>query len=183
MLAVCASGGDVIAALVGAPHGVVVVVSDEIASPEVLGEIAGWSGGARVLVMASDTSAQREVELVGFGVGAVLRFGASQPETLRAVEALLAGTAVVSVEALGLIAASPMPEGPPMLTGRQRQVLELLATGQSTQQIASRLVVTPSTVKTHLRVIGERFGLAGQRALAVNAHRLLNPDVAVTLSE
>lgn len=37
------------------------------------------------------------------------------------------------------------------LTDQERRVLRLLAAGRSTQEIAQTLVVSPNTVKTHLR--------------------------------
>jgi DNA-binding CsgD family transcriptional regulator len=46
--------------------------------------------------------------------------------------------------------------------------------GHTTAQIAQELVVTPSTVKTHIRHIQERFGVPGQLALVANARSLLS---------
>jgi DNA-binding NarL/FixJ family response regulator len=52
------------------------------------------------------------------------------------------------------------------LTRRQVDVLELAAQGLSNSEIAMRLGVTESTVKTHLRAAYERLG-ATSRAHAV----------------
>jgi PAS domain S-box-containing protein len=40
---------------------------------------------------------------------------------------------------------------PAMLTAREREVLAVVAEGQTSQQIAERLVISPETVKSHLR--------------------------------
>lgn len=52
------------------------------------------------------------------------------------------------------------------LTPRQRQVLGLIASGSSTVEIASRLVVQPDTASRHVKDILARLG-ARSRAHAV----------------
>lgn len=44
------------------------------------------------------------------------------------------------------------------LTGREREVLRLLAAGLSNQRIAEQLVITPATVKYHTRGIRTKLG-------------------------
>ncbi len=48
-------------------------------------------------------------------------------------------------------AANPEPRPVRLLTGRERTVLALIATGRETQEIAETLYVSPSTVRTHVR--------------------------------
>lgn len=102
---------------------------------------------------------------------------APRREVLRAVCDVIIGRSVVSAAGVRFLADERIEPGPHAFTVRQREVLELLADGLSTAQIAERLVVTPSTVKTHLSRLGGRLGLSGQRALAVNASALLARDV------
>ena len=173
----CVSGPALLAAVCEMPAGVI-VATDEIGPPGLFGEVCARSPESRMLVLTSVDAPERDAALVRCGVLAVIPARSSRRETVRAVGELLEGRTVVSAEALGVIIAAPRVDGPG-LTGRQREVLELLAVGQTTAQIAERLVVTPSTVKTHLRVIGERFGVSGHRALAVNARRLLDDATPV----
>ena len=52
------------------------------------------------------------------------------------------------------------------LTPRERQVLDLLAQGMTNRQIADALVISPNTVKRHLKAIFEKLGV-NTRAAAV----------------
>jgi DNA-binding CsgD family transcriptional regulator len=54
----------------------------------------------------------------------------------------------------------------PKVTPRELEVLELVADGLSTREIARRLWVTEETVKTHVRRLHDRLG-AKTRAHAV----------------
>lgn len=58
--------------------------------------------------------------------------------------------------------------GMPELSGRQREVLRLVAEGYSNAEIARRLFVAESTVRKHLENIYERLGV-GTRTAAVAA--------------
>lgn len=46
------------------------------------------------------------------------------------------------------------------LTRREREVLALIAAGQTNREMAERLVVSPETVKTHVRHVLGKLGVA-----------------------
>jgi two-component system nitrate/nitrite response regulator NarL len=54
----------------------------------------------------------------------------------------------------------------PTLSAREREVLELVATGLSAPEVARRLNLSTTTVKTHLQRLYEKLGV-GDRAAAV----------------
>ena len=61
---------------------------------------------------------------------------------------------------------------PAGLTGRQVDVLELLAEGLTNAEIAARLVVSTRTVDHHVSAILTRLGLSSRREVARIATRL-----------
>jgi|GEM_PF-848209 len=66
-----------------------------------------------------------------------------------------------------------MARASPRITRREREVLKLVANGQSTKQIAGSLFISENTVETHRRRLLEKFGVSNSTALASEAHRLM----------
>ena len=63
-------------------------------------------------------------------------------------------------------------EGPPTITDRQRQVIELIAAGCSNEEVASRLGISPRTAKAHSDVLRQKLGCARRRQIP-SAYRTL----------
>jgi DNA-binding CsgD family transcriptional regulator len=64
-----------------------------------------------------------------------------------------------------------------MLTGREREIARLAATGSTSRAIAERLSLSPRTVDTHLSRIYRKLALPSRAALA----RLLAVDTQKTI--
>jgi PAS domain S-box-containing protein len=58
------------------------------------------------------------------------------------------------------------------LTPRELQVLQLAADGHSGRRIAERLVISPSTIKTHFNHIYEKLGMSDRSSAVATAMRL-----------
>jgi ATP/maltotriose-dependent transcriptional regulator MalT len=56
------------------------------------------------------------------------------------------------------------------LTGRELEVLALIAKGLSNEQVATRLVVADTTVKTHVNRIFAKLGASSRAQLVVLAY-------------
>jgi ATP/maltotriose-dependent transcriptional regulator MalT len=63
----------------------------------------------------------------------------------------------------------------PIVTDRQRQVVELIASGCSNDEIGERLGISPRTAKAHCDVLRQKLGVARRRQIPV-AYRLLTGD-------
>jgi NarL family two-component system response regulator LiaR len=88
----------------------------------------------------------------------------SADELAQAIRAAHAGRSTLSPEAAqALVHAASQPPAPGLdLTEREREVLALMIEGLNNTQIAGRLTVSPSTVKSHVSNILSKFGVASR---------------------
>ncbi len=88
----------------------------------------------------------------------------SADELVWAIRAAHAGRATLSPEAAqALVETSNLPPSPGRdLTEREREVLALMIEGLNNTQIAGRLTVSPSTIKSHVSNILAKLGVASR---------------------
>ncbi len=117
------------------------------------------------------------------GARGYLLKGAEQEEIERAVRSVAAGEAVfgpgVAQRVLAQLTAPPRREDPfPQLTPREREVLDLLATGRSPREVANRLGLAPKTVGNVVSNILTKLRLTdrGQAAIVARRAGLGTPD-------
>jgi NarL family two-component system response regulator LiaR len=99
--------------------------------------------------------------------------GVSASELAQAIQAAYAGRPTISSEATeALIHAVSQDAAPvPDLTEREHEVLLLMVEGLNNTQIAGRLVVRPSTVKSHVSSILAKLGVASRSEAVAMAVR------------
>ena len=88
----------------------------------------------------------------------------SADELVRAIRAAHAGRATLSTEAAqALVESANQPAAPGLdLTEREREVLALMIEGLNNTQIAGKLSVSPSTIKSHVSNILAKLGVASR---------------------
>lgn len=102
---------------------------------------------------------------------------AGHEDVANAVRAVVGGQAVfgsgVAARMLAFFSADPAPDSAvypfPQLTAREREVLELLATGRRTSEIAASLFLSPKTISNQLTAIFTKLGVADRTAAVVRA--------------
>jgi DNA-binding NarL/FixJ family response regulator len=133
-----------------------------------------------VVVLTTYADDDSIVAALSAGAAGYLTKDAARDDIRRAIEAAAAGQAVLdpSVQAALLkaarqgVARPPVPAAAPDgLTEREVEVLALIASGLSNQEIAERLYVAETTVKTHVNRIFAKTGSRDRAQAAVYAHR------------
>jgi len=136
--------------------------------------------GVAVVVLTTYADDDSIVAALSAGAAGYLTKDAARDDIRRAVEAAAAGQAVLdpSVQAALLKAAQQAVGRPPAsavppdgLTEREVEVLVLIASGLSNHEIAARLFVAETTVKTHVNRIFAKTGSRDRAQAAVYAHR------------
>lgn len=95
-----------------------------------------------------------------------------QKELEHSVQQFLAAIAQLSSSGV----TSPAPDSPPsslllQLTAREREVLRLLASGSSTTVIATKLFISPATVRNHVHNILRKLGVKNRFEATIIALR------------
>ncbi len=98
------------------------------------------------------------------GAIAYLLKDVSADDLVRAIRAAHAGRATLSPEAAqALVETANQPPLPGLdLTEREREVLSLMVEGLNNTQIAGRLTVSPSTIKSHVSNVLSKLGVASR---------------------
>ncbi|HNO68619.1 MAG TPA: response regulator transcription factor, partial [Pseudomonadota bacterium] len=109
--------------------------------------------------------------------------GSGLSDLLRAVRVVLDGGQFLGAELAAIVSpAASLPDAPEddleRLTPREREVLQLVAEGQTNRQIASRLGLSPKTVDSHRTNLMRKLGLHDAQGVTRFAVRrgLISPE-------
>jgi DNA-binding NarL/FixJ family response regulator len=131
----------------------------------------------KVIMLSMHQDEQRVVESIRAGAAGYLMKDVAVAEVATAIEQVLRGDIFISPSApktVSRILANSQCETSPLslLTARQREILQLIAEGQSTKEIGYRLSLSTKTVETHRRLLMDRLDIhdvAGLARFAVRA--------------
>ncbi|MFC9619120.1 response regulator [Streptomyces sp. NPDC056930] len=133
-----------------------------------IAELTGRGARSKVLVLTTYDTDSDTLPAIEAGATGYLLKDAPRDELFNAVRAAADGRTVLSpAVASRLISRVRTPAAQnESLSGREREVLELVAKGTSNREIAAELFISEATVKTHLTHIFAKLG-AKDRAAAV----------------
>jgi NarL family two-component system response regulator LiaR len=133
------------------------------------------SASPAVVVLTSATDHAHLVRALEAGVTSYLLKTAGADQVIAAVRDAAAGTATLSPDLLARLTRAlredPRPDPLQRLTARERDVLRLIADGQSNRQIARQLDIGEQTVKTHVSNILTKLDLQDRVQAAIFAIR------------
>jgi DNA-binding NarL/FixJ family response regulator len=107
--------------------------------------------------------------------GYVLK-GADHAEMVRAIRAVGSGEALFSpaiasrlMDFFSALTPAAVPQVFPELSEREREILDLMAQGRKNAEIASRLVLSPKTVRNHISNILSKLQVADRTQAVIRA--------------
>jgi DNA-binding NarL/FixJ family response regulator len=129
---------------------------------------------ARVLILTTYDTDRDVMAAIDAGATGYLLKDAPRDELIRAVRAAHAGQSVlapsVASTLIGLVGAVGT-SGPDALSPRELEVLRLVAEGATNQVAARRLLISETTIKTHLLHIYAKLGVRDRAAAVATAYQ------------
>jgi DNA-binding NarL/FixJ family response regulator len=153
---------------------------------QLIGEVLRIAPETRILTVSAD---EDETALAALRAGAVghISKDVDPGELVRLVGLAANGEAIVPrrlvMPLLMLLRASPDVGWRPVrsrLTTREWEIVELLADGSSTERIAERLVVSPTTVYSHVQSVLRKLGVHSRTDAVAAAERLRHQEALRT---
>jgi DNA-binding NarL/FixJ family response regulator len=134
--------------------------------------------GVPVVVLTTFADDESILAALSAGAAGYLTKDAAREDIRRALDAAVAGQSVLDPAAQAALLKAARQAPPPRpttlpdgLTEREAEVLTLIATGLSNAEIAARLFVAETTVKTHVNRIFAKTGSRDRAQATAYAHR------------
>jgi two-component system nitrate/nitrite response regulator NarL len=146
----------------------------ELDGGQVLNAVVRDGLPTRVLFLSTHTESAMVFDLLAGGASGYLDKTSSADEVCNAIAAASRGQTVLSSSIEGEVLQQIRLRGGASegrLTAREHEVLRLVADGHSAPEIATRLYIEASTVKTHLQNIYEKLGVSDRAAAVAEGMR------------
>lgn len=112
-------------------------------------------------------------DTVKAGASAFIPKSAPGQVLINALKVIIAGGTYLPTEVLAGFGQAEQSGVADELTGRQRRVLELLATGLSNKAIAREMNISEITVKAHVSAILRKLGVSNRVQAGIEARKIL----------
>jgi DNA-binding NarL/FixJ family response regulator len=125
-------------------------------------QIVAEGAGVRVIALSMHSDRRFVTEMLRAGASGYLLKDCAFEELTQAVQVVMGGQTYLSPGIASVVVEDYVRQAGEEavgLTGREREVLQLLAEGRSTKQIAERLRVSAKTVETHRQKLMEKLNL------------------------
>ncbi|MBI5106234.1 MAG: response regulator transcription factor [Solirubrobacterales bacterium] len=145
-----------------------------LSGTDVLNAIAREHLPTRVVFLSAHVDSDLVYRAVAMGAAGYLSKEADRATIFDAVAAAARGETVLAPEVQGGLATQIQlreTEARPVLSPREQEILRMIADGGSAPEIARRLHLSPSTVKTHLQSLYEKLGVSDRAAAVAVAMR------------
>ncbi len=150
---------------------------DGVSAMQELKERGGRGSKSRVIVLTSFLEDERLLPALEAGAAGYLLKNSQPAELARAVRAAHAGEAIIDPTVAARLVHALSDRAAPagistalgQLTGREREVLMLIARGRSNKRIALELGISEKTVKTHVGHVLAKLGVTDRTQAAVLA--------------
>jgi DNA-binding NarL/FixJ family response regulator len=144
-----------------ATHGIVVLVVDESLGARPLRELIRRLRDSRVVVVSPSSKSSAVRRAVDAGAAGFVALETAASTLIPSLDAVAAGQLAIPL-------ASRQELQPPTLTTREKQVLALVVMGLQNGEIAAKLYLAESTVKSHLSSAFTKLGVRSRNeAVAV----------------
>jgi two-component system, NarL family, nitrate/nitrite response regulator NarL len=146
----------------------------ELSGIEVAEAIRARGLATRVVILSAFSESELVYRAIAAGARGYLRKDAGRAEICDAVSAVARGDGVVPAAMQGDLLAEiqrQQESDRPVLTAREQEVLAMTAEGLGAREIAERLYLSSTTVKTHLQNVYKKLDVSDRAAAVAEGMR------------
>jgi DNA-binding NarL/FixJ family response regulator len=149
------------------PHVVIMDVSmPDLNGMEAAKQISGEMPDVKIIALSMHSDSLFVTEMLKSGASGYLLKDCAFEELVQAIRTITSGKTYLSPSISGVVVSDyvhrlskPGSHIPEVLTTREREVLQLIAEGKSTKQVALKLHISTKTVETHRRQMMDKLDI------------------------
>jgi DNA-binding NarL/FixJ family response regulator len=137
-----------------------------------IGDIQRLSRVTRVVVLTASERKEDVMAALRMGALAIVQKRYAVETLMEAIRSAAQGSVWVPPALQGELIAQLRSASDDQLSNRETEIIRHVAVGLRNAEVAKRLSIGESTVKTHLNNIFQKLGIRGRVELALYAHRI-----------